>query len=128
MSQERETLFKYNGVEYEFDVSDADDAEKIEKAYKLMTEEEKNIPKTGKSSDMIRRQCKLIKNFLDRTLGTGAGNNLCGEKSNIHKCYSAYEEFLGFVNRQKGEIIAHGNKFKSYSNRNKNNKNFMNKK
>lgn len=128
MSQERETIFKYNGVEYEFDVSDAEDAEKIEKAYELMEKESKEIPKDGKASISIKAQCKLIRNFLDRTLTQDAGVNLCGERYNLEDHYYAYETFLKFVSRQKRELIAHSNSFRNNSIRNKNNKKFKAKK
>lgn len=128
MSQERKTIFKYNGIEYEFDVSDAEDAEKIENAYKLMEQESNEIPKDGKASTQIKEQCKLIRNFLDRSLTQGAGVNLCGEKYNLENHYSAYETFLRFVSRQKSQLISHSNNFRNHSNRNRNNKKFKAKK
>lgn len=128
MSQERETIFKYNGAEYEFDVSDAEDAEKIEKATKSLQEEAKAIPKDGKMSTQIKEQCKLIRNYLDRTLTKDAGVNLCGEKYNLQNHFSAYEAFISFAERQKRELIAHSNNLRNNSNRNKNNKKFKAKK
>lgn len=128
MSQERETIFKYNGVEYEFDVSDAEVAEKIEEATKLLQEEAKAIPKDGKMSTQIKGQCKLIRNYLDRVLTKGAGVNLCGEKYNLENHYSAYETFISFAERQKRGLIAHSNNFRNNSNRNKKNKKFKAKK
>ena len=63
MSQNIETKFKYNGAEYDFDVRDADDAEKFEAAINAMKEAEKEVPKTGKTSEIIRAQCKMLKDF-----------------------------------------------------------------
>lgn len=128
MSQEKETIFKYNGVEYEFDVSDAEDAEKIEKATKLLQKEAREIPKDGKMSTQIKGQCKMIRNYLDRSLTKDAGINLCGEKYNLQDHYSAYEAFIKFVTRQKNQLISHSNNFINHSNRNKNNKKFKAKK
>lgn len=117
MSQEVITVFKYNGAEYECDVRDADTSERFEDAVEKMKEEEKNLPKTGKTSELIRAHCKLIKDFFDRVLGEGAGNALCTEKSNVSKCYAAYEAFLEVIRLQKDDIVNSKNTFSKYSNR-----------
>lgn len=117
MSQEIKTMFQYNGAEYAFDVRDADDAEKFEEAVNRMTEDEKAVPKTGKTSDIIRAQCKMLKDFFDRCLGDGAGVAICTEKSNIHNHYAAYEQFLLYVRAQKDDILSAKNTFAKYSNR-----------
>lgn len=117
MSQEVNTLFRHNGVEYEFDARDADASEKFEDAVKKMKEEEASLPKTGKSSELIRAHCKLIKNFFDRVLGDGAGDAVCSEKNNISLCYGAYEAFLEVVRSQKDDIVRARNTFGKYSNR-----------
>lgn len=117
MSQEVNTLFQYNGVEYEVDVRDADTSEKFEEAVEKMKTEEAAMPKTGKTSELIRAHCKLIKDFFDRVLGDGAGNAVCSEKNNISLCYGAYEEFLEVVRSQKDDIVRARNTFGKYSNR-----------
>lgn len=117
MSQEIITVFKRNGAEYEFDVRDADTAEKFENAVDKMRDEEKNIPKAGKASEIIRQQCKMIKNFFDNCLGEGAGVALCTEKSNISEHYDAYESFLLMVRSQKDDVLSAKNTFAKYSNR-----------
>lgn len=117
MSQEIITAFKRNGAVYEFDVRDADNAEKFEYAANKMRDEEKNIPKAGKASDIIRQQCKMIKHFFDNCLGEGAGVALCTEKSNISDHYEAYESFLSMIRSQKDNVLSAKNTFAKYSNR-----------
>lgn len=117
MSQEINTSFKYNGVEYEFDVRDADDAERFENALDTMRAEEKKLPKTGRASEIIKAQCKMIKNFFDNCLGKGAGVAICSEKNNISDHYAAYESFLIMVRAQKDDILSAKNTFAKYSNR-----------
>ena len=117
MSQEVNTFFQYNGVEYEFDIRDADTSEKFENAVEKMKEEEIAIPKTGKSSEIIRSHCALIKNFFNRVLGDGAGNAVCTDKNNISICYAAYEAFLDVVRSQSDDIVRAKNTFSKYSNR-----------
>lgn len=117
MSQNIETKFKYNGAEYEFDVRDADDAEKFEAAINAMKEAEKEAPKTGKTSEIIRAQCKMLKDFFDGCLGEGAGVAICTDKSNISAHYAAYEHFLNYIKAQKDDILSAKNTFAKYSNR-----------
>lgn len=117
MSQNIETKFKYNGAEYDFDVRDADDAEKFEAAINAMKEAEKEVPKTGKTSEIIRAQCKMLKDFFDCCLGAGAGVAICTDKSNISAHYAAYEHFLNYIKAQKDDILSAKNTFAKYSNR-----------
>lgn len=117
MSQKIDTIFKYNGKEYEFDVSDADFAEKLESAATKMREEESKIPKTGFASDIIKGQCKMIKNYFDNCLGEGAGVEICTEKNKLSLCYDAYEAFLMFVKAQNNAIVQAKNSFANFSNR-----------
>lgn len=117
MSQNIETKFKYNGAEYDFDVRDADDAEKFEAAINVMKEAEKEVPKTGKTSEIIRAQCKMLKDFFDGCLGEGAGVAICTDKSNISAHYAAYEHFLNYIKAQKDDILSAKNTFAKYSNR-----------
>lgn len=117
MSQKIDTIFKYNGKEYEFDVSDADFAEKLESAADKMRAEESKIPKTGLASAIIKAQCKMIKAYFDNCLGKGAGVEICTDKNNLTICYDAYESFLRFVREQNNAIIQAKNSFSSFSNR-----------
>ena len=98
MSQNIETKFKYNGAEYDFDVRDADDAEKFEAAINAMKEAE-------------------LKDFFDGCLGAGAGVAICTDKSNISAHYAAYEHFLNYIKAQKDDILSAKNTFAKYSNR-----------
>ena len=117
MSQEVNTIFKSNGAEYEFDMRDADIAEKFENAVEVMREDEKKLPKTGKASDIFRQQCQMIKKFFDNCLGEGAGVAVCTEKSNISTHYEVYEKFLQMVREQKDDVLSAKNTFAKYSNR-----------
>lgn len=111
------TVFEYNGHSYEFDLRDADDAAKYEAAIDKMGEVEKTLPKIGKTSEILRAQCKMLKTFFDETLGEGAGDALCTEKSNVAYCYAAYDAFLAFIRNQKDDVINTKNVFAKYSNR-----------
>lgn len=105
MSQKVETVFRYNGAEYEFDARDLDDAERFEKALQIMEEQEKNMPKDGTASSLIRYQCQMLKEFFDNCLGEGAGDAVCTKKNNISVCYEAYIAFLDMLKAQKEDIV-----------------------
>ncbi len=111
------TVFAYNGNEFAFDVRDADDAEKFEKALSSLQIDEAAIPKTGKLSDLYRSHCDMMKKFFDNCLGDGAGAKVCTEKSNVSVCYSAYAAFLDYVRKQQEDIVRAKNVFSKYSNR-----------
>lgn len=117
MSQEIINKFVWNDHEYYFDVRDAEYSELFENAIANMTEAEKNLPKDGKSSVIIRAQCDMLKKFFDECLGEGAGAEICSERSRIDLCYDAYVAFLNIVKSQKNYIIDKGNTFRQYSNR-----------
>jgi len=111
------TKFCYNDIEYSFDVSDADDADKLEAAYSKMSAREKSLSKDGKSSDIIRGQCSLIRSYFDDIFGEGAGVALCSERFSLMSHYDAYDAFLEFVRNQKSAILERGNMYRQYSNR-----------
>lgn len=112
-----DTVFKYNGHEYDFDTRDAAYQERFENAVAELQEAEKNIPKDGKPSAMIRAHCKMIKDFFDSCLGKDAGKAVCGEKENITAHYDAYDAFLSLIRSQRDDILNSKNKFVKYSNR-----------
>ena len=113
MSQNVETVFRYNGAEYEFDARDVDDAERFEKALKVLEEKEKNMPKDGVASTLIRYQCGMLKEFFDSCLGQGAGDAFCTKKNNISVCYDAYIAFLDMLKAQKDDIVRMNNSRRS---------------
>lgn len=116
MSQ-AETIFRYNGAEYEFDIRDADDAERYEKAIANMEKTEAATPKEGNISTIYRAQCSMIKTFFDECLGAGAGIAICTTKDNVSVCYQAYLAFVEFAAKQKDDVLGFKNTFAQYSNR-----------
>lgn len=117
MSQNVETVFRYNGMEYTFDARDADDAERFEKAIGAMAEEEKRMPRDGSASQLVKFQCQMLKTFFDGCLGEGAGIAICTEKNNLAVCYAAYRAFLDMIALQKDDIVRLNNTRRQYSNR-----------
>lgn len=103
------TKWEINGKIYELDLEDADTAERYESAFEMMEQEEKQLPKDGKTSEIIRAYCKLFENLYDRLFGDGCGKEIIGEKANTRTCNEVYDDFLRFVSFQKQESLAFQN-------------------
>lgn len=111
------TVFCYNGHEYEFDVRDAETAEKFEASVSRIQTADKNMPKDGKASSQIKYQCGIIKRFFDDCFEDGAGTDICGDRDNFGICMDAYNAFLMLVKEQKTDIMRMSGAFNQHSNR-----------
>ena len=103
------TLWEINGQSFEFDLQDADTAEKYENAFADMGEREKVLPKDGKPSEYIKAYHKMFVSLYDDVLGDGCGVKIVGEKANARICNEAYESFLEFVAKQKASTMEQQN-------------------
>ena len=65
-----------------------------------MQEEAKQIPKTGKTADIIRAQCQCYFNFFDRAIGEGAHEVMFGGKTSLNSCLDAADALLAFENSE----------------------------
>ena len=108
-----QNVFSYNGVDYEFDTFDADQADKLEEAINGLRKSEQSVPKTGSVSTLVRFQCKMLRDFFDTIFEEGAGAKICGEKDSFYNCKNAYVAFLGFVDEQKAAYFSGMNEIRS---------------
>ena len=98
MSQNKnERIWKINGLELELDLEDADVFEKTMKAFEQMDEDGKNIDKTGKMPEFIKRYCEIYYNAFDRIFGEGTGEKIFSGKKNMRNCDEVWDSFLGFM-------------------------------
>lgn len=117
-SKEDYTKWEYNGHEYHLDFADVETVERYETVIDQMAEDEKNVKKTGKTSEILKSYCSIYYNFFDRLFGDGAGKDILGEKENASACHVAYMDFLGFVANQRKGIQSYQNEIRSkYGNR-----------
>jgi hypothetical protein len=88
--------------EFDIDFYDADLMERIEEGMEKINNfiKENSSFKNQKSSVVIRKICKVIFNFLDDILGTGASKEIFGNKTSLTLCIKAYEDFVNAKKQQ----------------------------
>ena len=92
------SLFTFGDLEVEIDFTDVDFLENLEEAKRLMQEEAKQVPKTGKTADIIRAQCQCYFNFFDRAIGEGAHVAMFSGKTSLNLCLNATDALIAFEN------------------------------
>ncbi len=70
------SLFRYGEFETELDFTDVDTLESIEDAYEKLQEDVKNLPKTGRTSEIIKAQIAVYDKFFDSFMGDGASDRM----------------------------------------------------
>jgi hypothetical protein len=94
------SLWRIRDLEFELDLEDADDAERYEKAFLQLDEDEKAIKKDGTLSEMIKSSCGIYYKLFDSIFGEGAGLNILGEKFNLRVCEETFDSFIQFCGKQ----------------------------
>lgn len=86
---------KIREIKVDFDFLDADNIEKFElEAEKVQKQCEEAQKKEMKYSEMLRTECKIIKDFFDNVFGEGISLKIFGEKNNLQDCISAFEDII----------------------------------
>lgn len=93
------TTWEYNGKTFELDLGDADTAERYEKAFDTMADQEKTLPKDGNASTRIRAYCNLFIDLYDLLFYPGAGREIL-PKDSIFLANESYKSFLEFAQNQ----------------------------
>lgn len=97
-------MLEFRGMELDFDIFDADQAELYEDALRRVQEESaKSVPNEG-LADGIRRQCGVVFDFFDDLFGEDFHRELFGGKTNLDTCLEAFKEFTSLVDGQKSTL------------------------
>jgi len=88
-------------IELDFDFTDADDLEKIEKQYPETLKKLENIDQTGSASKKIRETCTVLNEFFDIVFGEGTSQKLFGGKSNFAKEMKVFKEIMNAKENQE---------------------------
>ena len=103
-------IWEYNGVQYEFDLMDADTAERFQKASAIIEEKGNSFNGNTKSlREVLEYECEMIHEFFDNIFGVGTSDKLFGSsKYNLRICLNAFSEspesIMVLANRQQMEI------------------------
>ena len=97
------TIWEYNGSQFELDLTDLDFAERYEKALANLQERENARSKDGPMSVRIREYDAMIRSLFDDIFGEGAGDAVLGEKVSTKHCDIAFDSLLQFVIKQQAE-------------------------
>lgn len=108
--------WSYNNLEFEVDLLDVDFAERYEKAFKQMEEDEKRVQKAGTTSEVIRGYCELFFNLFDGIYGKGTSEKMFEGKVNAGMCDTAYSAFIDGARRSNQEAMQRrGQLFNKYA-------------
>ena len=106
-------IWEYNGEQFEFDLMDAETADRYDQALKKMEENEKRIKQSGKLSETIRNTCDMVYEFFDDVFGEEISNRIIEKNYNLRACSEVYfGSFIPFANKQVEEINAYYNRMK----------------
>ena len=109
MSQEKNTIWSINGLELEMDLDDAETLEKYEKAFTEMDVQEKEFPKDGKTSEIVRRYCDLYYRLFENLFGKDNADKIVQKKYHMGQWEEVYASFLKFASLQMNAINARRN-------------------
>ena len=98
------SIFKYGDLEREIDFTDVEFLENLDEAKKLIKKEAAQVPKVGKTADIIRAQCQCYFNFFDRVIGEGAHEEMFGGKTSLNACLNATDALLAFENKEADKL------------------------
>lgn len=99
-----ETIWKYGNGEYKFDIAEADDLEKFQKAQEELEKAAPELEEYAAKNPAryIRTYCRLLRAFFDDVLEEGASLKIFeGQTDNLRVYKAAETSFLSFVQAQQ---------------------------
>lgn len=94
---------KLNNVEMgEFDVFEAENSERLEKAIEMLDGMDNTVGLT--MSEQIKQQCTIVFDFFNIVFGEGTDKKIFGDRVNLMICIKALGDFLQYTNNQENEI------------------------
>lgn len=93
------SLWKWNDVELEIDVDDADFMERFEKSFEALEKKENALKKSGLQSSILKDYCQMFYDLFDNIFGCGTAEKLFNGKKNARICEDCYESFIDECNK-----------------------------
>ena len=88
------SLWKWNGVELEIKMSDADFQDKYENAFNKMAVTEKSLQNTGRLAELTRKYCDMFYQLFDDIFGHGIAEKLFEGRKDMDEIDLAYDSFI----------------------------------
>lgn len=96
---------KIKDIEIDFDFLDADNVEKFEKeAIKVIEESQKKEIVELSYSETIRRECKVVENFIDNVFGEGISQKIFKGKTNLTEHIQVFQIIIDEKNRKQQDL------------------------
>lgn len=100
-------MMTLNGIEFDFDFTDADDLERFENAYDaLRTAQDNAEAENEKASVIVRSQCLAVKAFFDEVLGEDAYAQLVQNPSSMEQNNNAIFDFVEAYTKAMQDVNA----------------------
>lgn len=100
MSQSDLTKWEVNGLVFELDLEDYDDARRYEEAFSKLSIKESEIQKDGMLTDKMKAYCDLYYTLFDDLFGAGSGQKIFNGKYNTRVCEEVFNSFFEFAKIQ----------------------------
>lgn len=95
---------KINGIEFEFDAYDLEDAEKAQKEMNKVIAALKNPPRNFNRIEGIKYTVKIVSDCLDNIFGKGSAEKVFKGKTNMKLALKAFEEITIGMQEQDSEF------------------------
>lgn len=95
---------KINGIEFEFDAYDLEDAEKAQKEMNKVVAALKNPPRNFNRIEGIKYTVKIVSDCLDNIFGKGSAEKVFKGKTNMKLALKAFEEITIGMQEQDSEF------------------------
>lgn len=90
-----------NGVDLEFDIFEASNAEKYQKETQKIIETCEKLKGEQDFGKSIRGQCKAVFGFIDALFGEGKHNEIFGDSVNLKTCIKVYSEINAAIAKDR---------------------------
>lgn len=96
--------WEINGLSLDFDITDADTAEKYENAYRHFADTKSSMTKSEKISDYIRAFCDVVKEFFSDLFDAETADKIfLNIPVSIRAYTDIYAGFIGYIESQFAE-------------------------
>lgn len=98
------TMWDYNGLQFEIDMQDVDFAKKYKQVFDKMGQDASAIPKTGESAEIVEAYVEMYEGMFNGLFGVDTARSLTGGKRSATRLEEAYDSMLSFIAEQNASV------------------------